>query len=81
MLGGTGVATAGVLNAARRATGITGPPNEKSLHPNTVPNELPSITERTTQLVPAEDARTNKLIDNKSRGSRVPNDHGGRFER
>ncbi|HEY4426325.1 MAG TPA: hypothetical protein VGN10_19085 [Pyrinomonadaceae bacterium] len=65
MLGGVGVATAGVLNAIRQATGIAGPPKQKSLHANTVPNELPSITERTTQLIPAEDARTNKLIDNK----------------
>ena len=65
MLGGVGVATAGVLNAVRQGTGIAGPPKQQSLHTNTVPNELPSITERTTQLIPTEDARTNKLIDNK----------------
>ncbi len=62
ILGGTGVATAGVLNAIRGATRS----NEKALHTNTVPNELPSITERTTQLIPAEEARTNKLINGKN---------------
>lgn len=62
ILGGTGVATAGVLNAVRRAASITGPSNQKTLHTNTVPNQLPSITERTTQLIPAEEARTNKLV-------------------
>ena len=62
MLGGTGVATAGVLNAIRRAASITGAPNQKSLHTNPGLDELPSITERTTQLIPVEEARINKPI-------------------
>src|SRR6185369_14420 len=62
ILGGTGVATAGFLNAVRQAANITGPPNQKSLPTNPVPDELPSITERTTQLIAAEEPRTNKLI-------------------
>ncbi|HSE15496.1 MAG TPA: zinc ribbon domain-containing protein [Pyrinomonadaceae bacterium] len=65
MLAGLGVATAGVLNAIRQATGIAGsrPLNQKVLSDNPIPDELPSITERTTQLLPSEDARTNKLIE------------------
>jgi hypothetical protein len=62
ILGGTGVATAGVLNPLRQAANFTGSPNQKSLPTNPVPDELPSITERTTQLIKAEEARTNKLI-------------------
>ena len=63
ILGGTGVATAGVLNAIRRAPGISGPPEQKSLPTNPIPNELPSITERTTQLIPAEEAQAREAGD------------------
>jgi len=66
ILGGTGVATAGVLNAIRGATTIsaTRPPHQKSLGADPAPGELlPSITERTTQLLPAQDPRTSKLIE------------------
>lgn len=66
ILGGTGVATAGVLNAVRGASSISGKrtENQKSLNTGSVmPEQLPSITERTTQLLPAEDARINKLIE------------------
>lgn len=62
VLGGTGVAMAGVLNPLRRATSIAGPSNQKSLHSTPVPDQLPSITERTTQLISTEEARTNKLL-------------------
>jgi len=63
ILGGTGIATAGVLNAIRRGTSIVGMrlPNKKSLPTNSIAAELPSITERTTQLIPAEDAPTNRV--------------------
>jgi len=63
ILGGTGIATAGVLNAIRRGTSIVGMrlPNNKSLPSNSIAAELPSITERTTQLIPAEDTRTNRV--------------------
>ena len=67
MLSGTGVATAGVLNAIRGASGISPMQNQKSLAAGSDPGEqLPSVTERTTQLFPAEDARTNKLIETKT---------------
>ncbi len=69
ILGGAGVATAGVLNAVRGAASISGvrPPNQKSLGAGSDPGEqLPSVTERTTQLFPAEDARTNKLPKTKT---------------
>lgn len=68
VLGGTGVATAGVLNAVRGAASISGkgPSKQKSLNTGSIaPEQLPSITERTTQFFPAEDTRTSKLIDSK----------------
>ena len=70
MLGGIGVATAGVLNAVRGAASISEKrsPNQKSLDAGSGPGEaLPSITERTTQLLPPEDARTNELIPTKAK--------------
>ena len=67
MLSGTGVATAGVLNAIRGASGISPMQNQKSLGAASVQAErLPSITEGTTQLFPAEGTLTNKLIETKS---------------
>ena len=69
MLGGIGVGTAGVLNAVRGAASISPrrPPNQGSLDADNVPHEgLPSVTERTTQLLPPEDARTSKLIETKT---------------
>jgi len=72
ILGGTGVATAGVLNAIRRAPGISGPPEQKSLPTNPVPNELPSITERTTQLIPAEEAQAREAGDSIKPGAQAP---------
>lgn len=67
MLSGMGVATAGVLNALRGASGISAMQNQKSLGAASVQAErLPSITEGTTQLLPAEGAMTSKLIETKS---------------
>jgi hypothetical protein len=68
LLGGTGIATAGVLNAIRSGASISGKqstdqipgtPEVKSL-PTNPAAALPSITERTTQLISADDARANK---------------------
>jgi hypothetical protein len=69
ILGGTGVASAGVLNAIRRGVTIAGvrPPNQKSLPTSPLPVELPSVTERTTQLIGVDDASTNKMMDTKPR--------------
>jgi len=72
LLGGTTIATAGVLNAIRQGVRVSGrQPNDqisRSLEPkllrtNPIPASVPSITERTTQLIPADDARTNNTID------------------
>jgi len=71
MLGGMGIATGGVLNAIRRGTlpsrrepdQLTGPPDTKELPTKSMPAELPSVTERTTQLIAVEEAGTNKMMD------------------
>jgi hypothetical protein len=71
MLGGMGVATGGVLNAIRRGTlptrrepiQIAGPPDTNELPISSIPAELPSVTERTTQLIAVEEAPTNKMMD------------------
>ncbi len=66
LLGGTGIATFGLLNSIRQGVAISGKraPREipgatetKSLPTNPIPPALPSITERTTQLISGEDAR------------------------
>lgn len=63
MLGGTGMAAFGVLNAMRRGASLsTGrrpselaePVNTKELPTNPIPAPLPSVTERTTQLIPVD---------------------------
>lgn len=75
MLSGLGIATAGVLKAIKQgttfATGrrdnqISGTPDTKSLPTNEIPDALPSVTERTTQLIGVEDVRTNKMMDRKA---------------
>ena len=75
MLGGLGVATAGVFKAiaqgttlvtGRKANEVSGSPDTKSLPNNEVPIALPSVTEQTTQLIGVEDARTNKMMDRKA---------------
>ncbi|HEV8367680.1 MAG TPA: hypothetical protein VGQ39_07005 [Pyrinomonadaceae bacterium] len=66
LLGGTGIAAAGVLNAVRQGVNVSGmrsksselPNNEpKSLPTNPFPEALPSVTERTTKLISTEDSR------------------------
>ena len=75
MLGGLGVATAGVFKAikqgmlatSRNANQISGSPDTKSLPTHPIPAALPSVTERTTQLIGVEDTRTNKMMDTNAR--------------
>ena len=75
LLGGTGIVTASVLNAIRQGASIPGKrsvdqisatPQAKSLPTNPIP-ALPSITERTTQLIPADDARAKDVKDSSGR--------------
>ena len=67
LLGGTGMAAAGVLNGIRQGVNVSGMrsipaelPNQepKSLPTNPFPEALPSVTEGTTKLISAEDSRT-----------------------
>ena len=77
VIGGVGVATAGVFSAVRQGVGLSGKKsvNEiggatvdtKSLPTAPMPASLPSVTERTTQLIPADDVRANNVIDSKRR--------------
>lgn len=74
-IGGMGVATGGVLNALRRGTlpsrrepdQLPGSPDTNELPTHPIPAELPSVTERTTQLIAVEDAPTNKMMDTGAR--------------
>lgn len=65
ILGGMGIASAGVLTAIKQgaslqqkpsAKEIDAAPNEQSLPTHLSTAALPSITERTTQLIPVDDA-------------------------
>ena len=76
ILGGVGVATAGVLKAikqgtmiatSRHANHISGSSDTQSLPTHPIPAALPSVTERTTQLIGVEDTRTNNIMDTKAR--------------
>ena len=68
---GMGVMTGGVLNAVRLGTlpsrrdsdQLSGSPDTNELPANRTPAELPSVTERTTQLIAVEEAPTNKMMD------------------
>ena len=71
VIGGMGVTTGGVLNAIKRGTlpsrterdQLAGLPDTNELPTNRLPAELPSVTERTTQLIAVEEAPTNKMMD------------------
>lgn len=71
VIGGMGLTVGGVLNAVKRGTlpssrepeQLTGTPNTNELPTTSVPAELPSVTERTTQLIAVEEAPTNKMMD------------------
>ena len=79
LLGGISVATAGVLKAIKQGTlvattrqgnqisGSTDTTNTKPLPTHPIPAALPSVTERTTQLIGVEDPGTNKMMDTKAR--------------
>ena len=74
VLGGMGIATGGVLNAIRRGTlprshpaELSNPPDTNELPTHPIPAELPSVTERTTQLIAVEEAPANKMMDTSPR--------------
>ena len=82
ILVGVGVTTGGLFNAIKEGTRISGrksgdrifpaSADTKSLPTGDTPASLPSVTERTTQLlavddVPASDRRTNKVIGSNGR--------------
>lgn len=71
VIGGTGIMIGGVLNGIRRGTlpgssqftQLDGTPDTNELPSNRTPAGLPSVTERTTQLIAVEEAPTNKMMD------------------
>ena len=75
VIGGMGITVGGVLNAIKRGTlppsrepiQIDGPPDTRELPTSRIPAELPSVTERTTQLIAVEDAPTDKMMDTSPR--------------
>jgi len=81
ILGGLGVATGGVINAVRQVVGTSGnkpvdqisaSADTKSLPTHPIPASLPSVTERTTNLLPIDEPREthvkgNNLIDSNRR--------------
>jgi hypothetical protein len=74
-VGGLGVAVGGVFNALRRGMlparrepdQLAGTPDTHELPTNPIPAELPSVTERTTQLIAVDEAPTNKMMDTSPR--------------
>lgn len=76
MLSGLAVAGAGLFDAmmkgaslsgAKSTKQVAGGTDAKSLPTNPNLAELPSVTERTTQLIGVEEAKTNKMMDTKGR--------------
>lgn len=70
-VGGVGVFGA-MLKGARLPSGksakqIGGRTDTQSLPTQPIPHELPSVTERTTQLIGVEDSKTNKMMDSDAR--------------
>jgi len=72
LVGGVGVTFAGVLNGIREGASlpvsasraqIAEPSDQESLPTKPVRNELPSVTERTTQLIPQKDSHADASID------------------
>jgi sulfite exporter TauE/SafE len=74
---GVGVATAGLLKAMKQGVSISGKKpvdqisgpakDTNSLPTRPIPASLPSVTERTTQLLPTDDGAVNNAIDSKRR--------------
>lgn len=76
MLGGIVVGGAGMfdamikgasLSSAKSPKQVGGETEKQSLPTNPIPHELPSVTERTTQLIGVEDVKTNKMMDTDAR--------------
>ena len=55
------------LSGAKPTKQVAGETESKTLPTNPIPQELPSVTERTTQLIGVEDGKTNKMMDTKAR--------------
>ena len=75
MLIGIVVAGTGMFDAMMKGVSLSSAkPNkqvsggtDKQLPTNPIPHELPSVTERTTQLIGVEETKTNKMMDTKPR--------------
>ena len=75
VIGGMGLTVGGVLNAIKRGTlpsgterdQLAGLPDTNELPTSPIPAELPSVTERTTQLIAVDEAPTNKMMDTRPR--------------
>lgn len=74
-LTGVGIATAGVLNAMKQGISLSGKKpfdqisakDTKELPTREMAASLPSITERTTQLIAPDDVRSNNMMDSERR--------------
>ena len=55
------------LSGAKPATQVPGGTEPHAVSTAPIPQELPSVTERTTQLIGVEDSKTNKMMDTKAR--------------
>ena len=76
MLSGIVVAGTGLFDAMMKGASLSGAKSTKQVGGGTetrsvstapIPQELPSVTERTTQLIGVEDGKTNKMMDTKAR--------------
>jgi zinc-ribbon domain len=76
VLSGIAIACAGLFDAMMKGARLSGAKSMKQmaagtesqlLPTNPIPQELPSVTERTTQLIGVEEAKTNKMMDTKPR--------------
>jgi hypothetical protein len=76
ILGGAGVAAGGTLSAMKQGAAISskkpldqisGSVDTKSLPTKPFPASLPSVTERTTNLLPTDEARVNNVIGSNRR--------------
>lgn len=72
MLSGIAVGGVGLFDAMMKGARLSGGKSAKQMGPGTdtqslpanpIPHELPSVTERTTQLIGVEESKTNKMMD------------------
>lgn len=70
-LGGVGLFDAMMkgasLSSAKSAKQVAAGTDTQPLPANPIPHELPSVTERTTQLIGVDDGKTNKMMDSDAR--------------